>query len=105
MIEKSSDIEAGYTVEDMVASTVLAQWSLCSYRKSDTHGATLPDLLRHGGHRPAPLEATAYQTAEVLSHAKHPAYRSPPHGWRHGPQRYLMQFQSDLGVPVICPCC
>ena len=112
MIEKSSDIEKlAATVEDSGGIYFVPAFSglFAPYWKSDARGAIV-GLTRYvnGGHLArATLEATAYQTAEVLE-AMNKDSGVPLTALKvDGGMVYndgLMQFQSDiLGVPVIRP--
>jgi len=112
MIEKSSDIEMlANTVEDSGGIYFVPAFSglFAPYWKSDARGVIV-GLTRYinGGHLArAVLEATAYQTAEVLEAMNKDSGVELTALKVDGGMVYnelLMQFQSDiLGVPVIRP--
>jgi glycerol kinase len=112
MIEKSSDVEAlAATVEDNGGIYFVPAFSglFAPYWKSDARGAIV-GMTRYvnGGHiARAALEATAFQTREVLD-AMNADSGVPLTALKvDGGMVYnelLMQFQADiLGVPVIRP--
>jgi glycerol kinase len=112
MIEKSADIEQlAKTVEDSGGIYFVPAFSglFAPYWKSDARGAIV-GLTRYinGGHLArAVLEATAYQTAEVLEAMNKDSGVELTALKVDGGMVFnetLMQFQSDiLGVPVIRP--
>jgi len=112
MIEKSSDIEMlANTVEDAGGIYFVPAFSglYAPYWKSDARGAIV-GLTRYntGGHLArAGLEATAYQTAEVLEAMNRESVDDLTALKVDGGMVFnetLMQFQADiLGVPVIRP--
>lgn len=112
MIEKSSDIEKlALTVEDSGGIYFVPAFSglYAPYWRSDARGAIV-GMTRYinGGHLArAVLEATAYQTAEVLEAMNKDSGVELKALKVDGGMVFnetLMQFQSDiLGVPVIRP--
>ncbi len=112
MIEKSSDIEQlAKTVEDSGGIYFVPAFSglFAPYWKSDARGAIvgLTRYINAGHLARAVLEATAYQTAEVLEAMNKDSGVELTALKVDGGMVFnetLMQFQSDiLGVPVIRP--
>lgn len=112
MIEKSSDIEVlAKTVEDSGGIYFVPAFSglFAPYWKSDARGAIvgLTRYINAGHLARAVLEATAYQTAEVLEAMNKDSGVELTALKVDGGMVFdetLMQFQSDiLGVPVIRP--
>lgn len=112
LIAKSSDIEAlAESVEDNGGVYFVPAFSglFAPYWRSDARGVIvgLTRYINKGHLARAALEATAYQTREVLEAMEQDSSVKLKNlkvdgGMVHN--KLLMQFQADiLGVPVICP--